>query len=528
MSFALLASAFIWVVAFASPSEPPIVDLGYAIHRATISSENASYLTFPNIRYAAPPLGSLRFSAPQPPLNNVSVGIQDGSYGNICPQGTPAWSNATLADAPPGPTESEDCLFLDVTASESTFNQGGAPVIVWVHGGGYIMRSKAVGGSPIGILDRSAEHAEGAVFVAINYRLGAFGWMSGPIFQKNGTANAGLLDQRAALDWVQKYIHLFGGDFKRVTVIGESAGAGGIMHHITAYGGKQGQGKLPFQQAVIQSPSIHNPTKSPELENQLTKSFLDAAGVKTIDEAREISSEVLMIANKKVIAPAAFGLYIFQPTVDGDYIPDTLGRLLLHGEFDPTINIISAHNSNEGYIYTDPSATNSSALETYSSIYFPAASSGVIDYISDTLYPAIYDGSQPYTTPFERLDLLISEMMIVCNSRYISTAKGNHTWNYMFSVGTGHHGADVVYTFYDGGFNAPVANATVAEMMQRYLVAFASRGNPNAFVEEDGLGRWPRYGSEAKVVDFNGTFVDVREDTAKNARCDWWQLGLYL
>ncbi|CZR61889.1 related to cholinesterase [Phialocephala subalpina] len=520
--------AFVLAVTSACSSDPPVVDLGYALHQAKISSENASYLTFPNIRYAAPPIGSLRFSAPQPPLDNRSAGIQDGSYGKICPQGTPAWSNATLAIAPPGPTESEDCLFLDITVSESTFKQGGAPVVVWIHGGGYIMRSKAVGGSPIGILDRSSEHAEGAVFVAINYRLGAFGWMSGPLFQKSGTANAGLLDQRMTFEWVQKYIHLFGGDCERVTVLGESAGAGAIMHHITAYGGKQGPGKLPFQQAIIQSPSIHNPTKSPELEDELTKSFLDAAGVTTLDEARELSSEALMVANKKVIAPAAFGLYIFQPTIDGDYIPDILGRLLLHGSFDPTINIISAHNSNEGYVYTDPAATNSSALSTYLKIFFPTISPSVLDYVSQVLYPAIYDGSQPYTTPFERLDLLISEMMIVCNSRYISTAKGNQTWNYMFSVGTGHHGADVVYTFYDGGFNDPVANATVAEMMQRYFMSFMSTGDPNAFVEEEGLGMWPKYGSEASVVDFNGTFVDIREDPAKDSRCDWWQLGLYL
>jgi len=81
------------------------------------------------------------------------------------------WSNITLSNAPPGPTESEDCLFLDVTVSQSTFKQGGAPVIVWIHGGGYIMRNKAEGGSPIGLLERSSEHTEGAVFIAIAYRV---------------------------------------------------------------------------------------------------------------------------------------------------------------------------------------------------------------------------------------------------------------------------------------------------------------------------------------------------------------------
>jgi hypothetical protein len=175
--------------------------------------------------------------------------------------------------------------------------------------------------------------------------------------------------------------------------------------------------------------------------------------------------------------------------VSGSYITNILGVSLLNGQFDRTISVISAHNPNEGFVFTDPAATNSSALETYMEIYFPAADPSVITYISNTLYPPIYDGSQPYTTPFDRLDLLISEMMIACNSRYISTAKGNNIYNYMFSVPPGHHKGDIPCIFWDanGTTNDPVANVTTALDMERYITAFVAMGDPNAFQKKTGL-----------------------------------------
>jgi cholinesterase len=192
----------------------------------------------------------------------------------------------------------------------------------------------------------------------------------------------------------------------------------------------------------------------------------------------------------------------------------------LNGQFDPTISVISANNSNEGFVFTDPTATNSPALETYMEIYFPAADPSIITYISNTLYPPIYDGSQPYTTPFDRLDLLISETTIAWKSRYISTPKGNNTYNYMFSVPPGHHRGDIPYTFWDanGTTNDPVANVTTALKMQRYITAFVATGDPNAFQKETGLITFQKYGSEASVVNFNLTFVDVGMDPMKNSR----------
>ena len=144
------------------------------------ANSSSKYYSFSNIRYAAPPLGPLRFSKPQPPLNNRSAGIQDGSYGNICPQAFPAWLQTALDvndvhyydNVGAGQTQSEDCLFLDVIVPTPLFDRPtpatGAPVVIWVYGGGYINGDKTSLTNPIGLL----EHAyQSAIFVAFNYRV---------------------------------------------------------------------------------------------------------------------------------------------------------------------------------------------------------------------------------------------------------------------------------------------------------------------------------------------------------------------
>ena len=206
----------------------------------------------------------LRWRPPQPPANTVMV--QEGLEGKVCPQASPAWhytedafvdclkesefsdcvarvsssigqTNATMLPLT-DPRITEDCLFLDVLVPWPIFNaadnSSGAAVLVWIHGGGFTAGHKLSfkGGSPLGLLKSAGNNV---IFVSLNYRLGALGFLSGPTLQANGVANAGLLDQRFALDWVQKYIHLFGGDPRKVTVIGESAGGGSIIHQLTVH-----------------------------------------------------------------------------------------------------------------------------------------------------------------------------------------------------------------------------------------------------------------------------------------------------
>lgn len=144
-------------------------------------------------------------------------------------------NNATIGSHPEN-NETEDCLFLDVYTPRTTLEQAGhaygAPVLVYIHGGGYDSGSKA-DFTTAGLLQRAGSTGPPMVLVSLNYRLGALGFLHGPTVQKEGLANAALHDQRFALEWIRKNIHLFGGDPEKVTVWGGSAGAGSIIQQIT-------------------------------------------------------------------------------------------------------------------------------------------------------------------------------------------------------------------------------------------------------------------------------------------------------
>jgi carboxylesterase type B len=134
-------------------------------------------------------------------------------------------------------------------------------------------------------------------------KLGAFGWLAGSDFQaQGGDPNAGLLDQKFALEWIQKYIHLFGGDPNKVTLMGESAGAGSILNHLAA----PNTSSL-FHQVIAQSPFQPHLV---ELDGTFSR-FLHALKVKTLEEARKLPSKDLLRANQKVIEGTFYGSYVF-------------------------------------------------------------------------------------------------------------------------------------------------------------------------------------------------------------------------
>ncbi|TKA66081.1 hypothetical protein B0A55_09460 [Friedmanniomyces simplex] len=537
-----------------SSTSLPIVDLGYELHQASLYNSTGGFYNFSNIRYAAPPTGENRFRAPQLPATNRSV-VQTGLPARICPQADPAWlliaetyipeylagqtvfnaSSFNLSSSSGGglpvqdPRTTEDCLFLDVVVPEAIFNNAGkgygAPVLVWIYGGGYTAGSKSDSGNPAGLLTRSESNGgEGVIYVSMNYRLGAFGWLSGPTLQAHGDANAGLLDQRLALEWVQAHIASFGGDPNRVTVFGESAGGGSIMHQITAYGGNKGP--VPFQQAVPQSPGFA-PLVSNQQQEQALTTFLALANVSTIEQARQLPFETLLVANIIQVGGSQYGGFTYGPSVDGNFVPALPGELLLHGQYDKTLKIMVGHNADEGLLFTSPFIQNNSAFAAQVVAELPtlAAYPKTVEYITNVLYPPTFDGSQAmgYTNQIGRTAALVSELIFTCNTFYLDKAYGNKTYSYFFTVPPALHGNDIPYTYYNGA-SASVASVQVAIAMQEYITHFAETGSPN----EAGVPYFVMYGQNATVQDLNITGISEIMDPTANARCDWWQKALYV
>ncbi|KAL8631018.1 hypothetical protein Q9189_003299, partial [Teloschistes chrysophthalmus] len=518
-------------------STVPIVNFGYARYRPTAVNITGQYYNFSNIRYAAPPVGHLRWRAPvAPPRDPRSTReyVSDGSLGYICPQAQPQWFtqantalgnlSAVISPAASSQAENEDCLFLDVIVPIRIFQQRAsrkklAPVLFNIHGGGFFIGEKRALYPPNGLLEAANNDF---IYVSINYRkqLGAFGFLSHlqPSSDNVTSPNAGLLDQRFALKWVHKYIHLFGGDPHQVTITGESAGGGSVQYQTTAYGGAK-ETNL-FIRGIAQSPApcLSDPVY-PALGANL---FLQNAGVGNLTAARRLSTQVLQQANINAQNATPFNVFYFGPTVDADFIPNILPRSYSQGKYVKTLELVAANNQDETRFLGNQSIETNADFDNWVHINFPSAPSKIQNEIINRIYPPVYDGSSPYATPQERSDLAVREYLISCQTVSIANAYKNQTHNYIFSIAPAIHAQDLAYTYYPNGAT-PDFYPNIAITLQRYLTNFVLTGDPN----KDGLSPWPAFGPNAAALNLTETGISQTTSDSANSRCAFWNQGSY-
>ncbi|RKL50890.1 hypothetical protein BFJ72_g343 [Fusarium proliferatum] len=558
----LLTAVLTWQVTAALTSNEnsahlPVVDLGYEFHRALWYNPDTDLYKFQNVRYGRSPTDNLRFRAPQSPLENRTV-VQTGAGTRICPQGQPQWqaktqmaigkySNPTVPYTLEGWVEAikngmvppvninanatEDCLLLDVHVPKKVLkakgkeDKEGVPVLVFIHGGGGVFGSKDGSGptlfEPSGILAQAQSvFNQDFVFVTLNYRLGAFGWLNSAEVLANGDANAALLDQRFALQWVQEHIHLFGGSKDHVTIMGESGGGSSVLRHLIAAGADQNRLgasckplKKLFHQAISQSPAdVPVATSDPD---ELYDGFLKILNAENLDAVRSMSSAAVIAANAAQVAAFPHTNYVHAPIVDYNTSFGPVIKSLQEGKFDKSVKVMAAHNIFEGGFFFDPNVKTDGDFAEWLKRSLPGLGGEQREELAEKIYPPVYDGSLGYVDMNTRQMKVWGESAIDCAFNAISQATKDKSYAYEFGVSPGFHIQDLSYTF---GTPATAMRPS-QKSLQLAIASFVLKGAP---VLEGGK-EFPIFGDKGLLV--NITAVGAMPSVPNNlnqTRCKWW------
>ncbi|MCW8084565.1 carboxylesterase/lipase family protein [Sabulicella glaciei] len=331
---------------FAAPvlSQPVIATEGGAL-RGVSRDGIAEYRGIP---YAAAPAGARRWAAPEAP--SPWTGTRDAAeFGPACPQ----VARYGLTEA----SDAEDCLQLNVAVPEGGAT-GPKPVLVWIHGGAFVGGSSSL--YPLAPLARAGD----LIVVSLNYRLGVFGFLSHPALPAATNGAVALEDQRAALRWVQRNIHAFGGDPGNVTLAGESAGAGSVCMQVLTPERAEGL----FQKAIIQSAGCAFHLRSAEENEALGQRIATAVGCGDAATAAEClrGKDVNALLDAANTA-AGSDLIAFAPSFGSPALPRQSADSLESGRFLPVPTLFGGTRDElRLYVAYDIQAGARITAETYS------------------------------------------------------------------------------------------------------------------------------------------------------------------
>ncbi|KAN0065949.1 hypothetical protein ACQY0O_001083 [Thecaphora frezii] len=441
------------------------VDLGYEIYQG-YSDDATGLHVWKGIRYAAAPVGKLRWQLPQSPPQNRSSVILADSFAPFCPQSV----RRTTFDGPSNETRfegSEDCLFLSVWAPPQAER---LPVLVYIHGGGY--------GQGRGDQDMSAllnANNNSFIAVGIQYRLGAFGFLASDEVHRRGVVNAALHDQQAALRWVQHHIGLFGGDRHRVTLFGQSAGGGSAMLQAMAYNGSQGTAL--FHNVIASSPYLPTQYRYSDVQpTQTYYAFAQRVGCRTdvafansdkslFDCLVHADTEALQEASNQVTQSGVFGAWAVAPVTDGVLVADVPSRQLQAKRVNGR-NLFVGNNGEEGSLFVPTNIRSEADVERWLRAAYPLMSR---DNTTAVLrhYPWSDAAAVPYATKGDagltassvdstatgsqaRANNIYAEATFVCPSYWLAEAyegEGRKAYRWQYSVAPAFHGEDLLAEF---------------------------------------------------------------------------------
>jgi para-nitrobenzyl esterase len=512
-TFVLLVVA---VFSFASTGLAAITD-PVRVEQGLLAGTNGSSAdvrVYRGIPFAAPPVGDLRWKAPQPASNWQGV-RQATEFSNACWQTQyPAAAAIYQAKLPP---LSEDCLYLNIwTPAKSAKDR--LPVMVWIHGGGFTRGSAGTRS-----YDGEALARKGAVIVTINYRLGIFGFFAHPELSAesghHASGNYALLDQIAALQWVQKNIAAFGGDPARVTIFGESAGSWAVNMLMASP-----LAKGLFHRAIGESGGSFSPMKTlSEAEREgekLAASLAPSPAADAKSEAGDKSSPQSILKALRA-RPAEELLKVsdaetVRPMVDGWVLPQDIATIFAQGKQND-VPLIVGYNADEGTTLA-PQGANLKALMFVGGVYQrygPQADAML------KIYPATSDEQAVSSFYSAYRDQVFGWEMRTWAR--MATKTGHHpAYLYYFSHHApgpqsnrlrAFHALDIAYVF--GTFPWPFpwedTDKKLSDAMTSYWVAFAATGNPNG----GNLTKWPVYNAKDDQILELGDQAGVRSEVNK-------------
>jgi para-nitrobenzyl esterase len=478
-----------------APAPAPAADAGLAADAApslevattagpVVGHADGAVIAFLGVPYAAPPTGALRWRPPEAPAP-WSTPRSAAGFGPACPQQAAERDRDLVQD--------EDCLTLNVW-TPALAPAAPLPVMVFVHGGGFRR-----GASSAALYDGAALAAAGpVVVVSLNYRLGALGFLAHPALSaeddRGVSGNYGLLDQQAALRWVQDNVAGFGGDPDRVTFFGESAGAMSLCAQMVSPAAAG-----LFRRGIAQSGPctvLATPLRAPD--GAASAEGLGAALAATLGCAGAADAAACLRAVPAATVVAAsqqageVGGARYQPNVDGVVLPEAPMSAIRAGRFTPLDAFIAGSNRDEATLFTAQRT-----METEED--FAAAVRGIVpDHVDDVL--ALYPPSD-HASVKDAYNAFVTDLWFTCPTRALTrmvAARGTRAYLYHFTrptaagaaLGLGvFHGSELAFvfgTFGDRSEPSPGELAMSATMMG-YWTRLASAGDPSG----PGAVPWP-------------------------------------
>jgi para-nitrobenzyl esterase len=441
--------------------------------------------TFLGIPYAAPPVGQLRWKPPQPPASWSEV-RQATNFGAHCMQG-PIYGDMVFHD----PGGSEDCLTLNVWTPAKNA-RAKLPVMVWIHGGGY-----QAGATSEGRQDGQFLAKRGVVVVSMNYRLGIFGFFTlaelAAESDKNAAGNYGLLDQLAALEWVERNIASFGGDPANVTIFGESAGSFSVSAQMASP-----LARGLFKRAIGESGAAFSGSGerfTPLAAREQSDGEFAASmfATRSLKELRAMPAAKIL----DITVKSSDRGFRFQPDIDGYFLPQAAPAIFAAGKQND-VALLAGWNRDEGSFHAESGKNPRESLVALAKKEFPDTSDEFL---------GLYAGDGGDETVARSIADFVGDRFIAWSTwRWLEAqaATGKKpVYRYRFDLslpsstkkeGLGaYHSAEIEYVFgtLDSKTEIPwrAKDRELSELIEKYWVNFARSGNPNG----PGLPKWPSY-----------------------------------